>query len=233
MLSAIKTKYPRLILHKLKSTCEYYYIANWFAKDNSFQKGKHETIQNFTPRQLAGFPYHGCHSQGFLKFPDFFLTSVKFSWPTELTISHIRPDDGLNPPLATISSTYLFMLSASQVQCTSGYSVAFGSTGCRGLAGRLMPQVKCWVPESQTSRGIRGAYILIFITGLSKMQFPAFSGMELVFRKGTFLSLSSDLMKGAKRYLFCSWKRCSQKHEKGTFFTVESDVVKSAKKVPF
>ena len=65
------------------------------------------------------------------------------------------------------------------------------------------------------------------------MQFPAFSGMELVFRKGTFLSLSSDLMKGAKRYLFCSWKQCSQKHEKGAFFTVESDVVKSAKKVPF
>ena len=28
MLSAIETKYPRLILHKLKSTCEYYYIAN-------------------------------------------------------------------------------------------------------------------------------------------------------------------------------------------------------------
>ena len=117
MLSAIKTKYPRLILHtgKLKSTCEYYYIANWFTKDNSFQKGKHETIQNFTPRQLAGFPYHGCYSQGFLKLPHFFLTSVKFPWPTELTISHIRPDDGLNRPLATISSTYLFMLSASAV----------------------------------------------------------------------------------------------------------------------
>ena len=79
MLSAIKTKYPRLILHKLKSTREYYYIANWFTKDNSFQKGKHETIQNFTPRQLAGFPYHGCHSQGFLKFPDFFLTKCKIS----------------------------------------------------------------------------------------------------------------------------------------------------------
>ena len=156
MLSAIKTKYPRLILHKLKSTREYYYIANWFTKDNSFQKGKHETIQNFTPRQLAGFPYHGCYSQGFLKLPHFFLTSVKFPWPTELTISHIRPDDGLNPPLATISSTYLFMLSASQVQCTSGYSVAFGSTRGRGLAGRLMPQVKCWVPESKTSRGSGG-----------------------------------------------------------------------------
>ena len=56
---------------------------------------------------------------------------------------------------------------------------------------------------------------------------------DLKRERGTFLSLSRDLMKGAKRYLFCSWKRCSQKHEKGTFLTVESDVVKSAKKVPF
>ena len=58
---------------------------------------------------------------------------------------------------------------------------------------------------------------------------------DLKRERGTFLSLSSDLMKGAKRYLFCSWKRCShnQKREKGTFFTVESDVVKSARKVPF
>ena len=49
----------------------------------------------------------------------------------------------------------------------------------------------------------------------------------------TVLSLSSDLMKGAKRYLFSSWKRCSQKSQNGTFFAVGSDVVKSAKKVPF
>ena len=48
-----------------------------------------------------------------------------------------------------------------------------------------------------------------------------------------FLSLSSDLIKGAKRYLFCSWKWCSQKHQNGTFFAVGSDVVKSAKKVSF
>ena len=44
--------------------------------------------------------------------------------------------------------------------------------------------------------------------------------------------VSSDLMKGPKRYLFCSWKRCSQKREKGTFLAVGSDVLKSAKKVP-
>ena len=103
------------------------------------------------------FRYHGCHSQGFLKFPDFFLTNVKFPRPTELTISHIRTDDGLNPPLATISSTYLFMLSASQVQCTSGFSVAFGSTGCGGLAGRLMPRrhVEC---QSQKLLGGSGGH---------------------------------------------------------------------------
>ena len=48
----------------------------------------------------------------------------------------------------------------------------------------------------------------------------------------TFFSVSSDLMKGTKRYLFCSWKRCSQKCEKGTFLAVGSDVFKSAKKIP-
>ena len=47
-----------------------------------------------------------------------------------------------------------------------------------------------------------------------------------------FLLVSSDLMKGTKSYLFCSWKRCSQKHEKGTFLAVGSDVLKSVKKVP-
>ena len=51
-------------------------------------------------------------------------------------------------------------------------------------------------------------------------------------KRGTFFSVSSDLMKGTKRYLFCSWKRCSQKREKGTFLAVGSDVLKSAKKVP-
>ena len=56
---------------------------------------------------------------------------------------------------------------------------------------------------------------------------------DLKRERGTFLSLSGDLTKGTKRYLFCSWKRCSQKREKGTFFAVGSDVVKSAKKVPF
>ena len=34
-----------------------------------------------------------------------------------------------------------------------------------------------------------------------------------------------------ERYLFCSWKRCSQKREKGTFLAVGSDVLKSAKKL--
>ena len=33
-------------------------------------------------------------------------------------------------------------------------------------------------------------------------------------KRGTFFSVSSDLMKGTKRCLFCSWKRCSQKREK-------------------
>ena len=56
---------------------------------------------------------------------------------------------------------------------------------------------------------------------------------DLKRERGTFLSLSSDLMKGAKINIFCSWKRCSQKRENGTFFAVGSDVVKSASELPF
>ena len=41
---------------------------------------------------------YGCHSQRFQKFPDFFLTNVKFPWQTELTISQISPGNGLNAP---------------------------------------------------------------------------------------------------------------------------------------
>ena len=39
------------------------------------------------------------HSERFLKFPDVFLTNVKFFCPTELTISQISPDNGLYAPL--------------------------------------------------------------------------------------------------------------------------------------
>ena len=42
-----------------------------------------------------------------------FLKNGKFRWPTELTISHIRPDDGLNPSIKVIP-----FLSASHVQHT-------------------------------------------------------------------------------------------------------------------
>ena len=47
-------------------------------------------------------------------------------------------------------------------------------------------------------------------------------------KRGTFSSVSSDLIKGAKRYLFCSWKRCSQKRENGTFkvFKTKNSVFK-------
>ena len=33
------------------------------------------------------------------------------------------------------------MLSASHMQCTSGFLVALGGTGCRGSAGKLAPFV--------------------------------------------------------------------------------------------
>ena len=38
-----------------------------------------------------------------------------------------------------LPSTYILMLSASHMQCTSGFLVAFGGTGCRGSAGKLAP----------------------------------------------------------------------------------------------
>ena len=56
---------------------------------------------------------------------------------------------------------------------------------------------------------------------------------DLKREKGTFCHLQAISSKAPKRYLFCSWKRCSQKREKGTFFAVGSDALKSAKKVPF
>ena len=37
--------------------------------------------------------WHGCYSQRFLDFPDFFLTTVKLPWPTELTIAQISSDN--------------------------------------------------------------------------------------------------------------------------------------------
>ena len=44
---------------------------------------------------------------GFLNFPDFFLTNVKFPLPTEQTISQIIPENGLNPSLTVILPTHL------------------------------------------------------------------------------------------------------------------------------
>ena len=47
------------------------------------------------------------------------LKNVKFPWPTELTISQISPDNGLNPRLSNgILSTHLLILTASHMHCT-------------------------------------------------------------------------------------------------------------------
>ena len=51
-------------------------------------------------------------------FPDFFLTSVKFSWPTELKVLQTSPENGLNAPLTAIPTAHLFMLSGSHMQNT-------------------------------------------------------------------------------------------------------------------
>ena len=52
-------------------------------------------------------------------------------------------------------------------------------------------------------------------------------------KRGSFLSLSSDLMKGAKRYLFSSWKRCSQKRQNGIFLHLEVMLLKVRKRYLF
>ena len=57
----------------------------------------------FKTKRKQGLPDHrlGCHNQRFLKFPDFFLTSVKFPWPTELTINftnNINPENDSTIP---------------------------------------------------------------------------------------------------------------------------------------
>ena len=75
--------------------------------------------------------------------------------------------------------------------------MAFGGTGCRGSAGRLAPFVPHVLMSSASARvknfhgggggggRVRGMVLLeIFIIGLSKMQFPAFSGSELVNQDG-------------------------------------------------
>ena len=79
------------------------------------------------------------------------------------------------------------MLSASHMQCTSGFLVAFGGTGCRGSAGKLTP----FVPQvlMLSARVINfqwgvGAWSPSKFIGLSKMQFPAFSGSALVNQDG-------------------------------------------------
>ena len=81
------------------------------------------------------------------------------------------------------------MLSASHMQCTSGFLVAFGGTGCRGSAGKLAPFVpqvlmlSARVINFQWGGGGRAWSPSKFI-GLSKMQFPAFSGSALVNQDG-------------------------------------------------
>ena len=49
--------------------------------------------------------------------------------------------DSTLPSQPSPAATYLFMLSASHVQCASWFSIAFGSTRWRGLSGGLAPFV--------------------------------------------------------------------------------------------
>ena len=79
-------------------------------------------------------------------FPDFFLTNVKFPWPTELTISQ--------------SSDLMMDSTLPSLVVYIRVSVAFGSTGCRGSAGRLalfVPQVQMLSARVKTLWGGLGA----------------------------------------------------------------------------
>ena len=49
-----------------------------------------------------------------LTFPCLFLTTVKFPWPTELTISQISPDNGLNATLSAITHPSIIAFSKSR-----------------------------------------------------------------------------------------------------------------------
>ena len=49
-----------------------------------------------------------------LTFPCLFLTTVKFPWPTELTISQISPDNGLNATLSAITYPSIIAFSKSR-----------------------------------------------------------------------------------------------------------------------
>ena len=99
-------------LHTNKKGCG---IRSWgYMK---FESLAHTCWQPRVRKYCGCYQSHGCHSQRLLTFPDFFLTNVKFPWPTELPISQISPHNGLNAPLTAIPSTHLFKLLASHVQC--------------------------------------------------------------------------------------------------------------------
>ena len=122
---------------------------------------KMESIRNWVSLIFSGKNLVMVHTaRGFwnsLPFPNVFPTNVKFPRHTVLTISHIRPDDGLNaPPLTAPLHLYILMLSASHMQCTSGFLVAFGGTGCRGSAGKLAPFVPHVLMSSARVKNFRG-----------------------------------------------------------------------------
>ena len=60
---------------------------------------------------------NGCHSEKFLKFPDFslpFPDNCKISLTNWINNSQISPDNGLNAPLTTIPHPYITAFSKSR-----------------------------------------------------------------------------------------------------------------------
>ena len=162
MLSAIKTKYPRLILHKLKSTREYYYIANWFTKDNSFQRGKHETIENFTPRQLAMVSLSWLPQPGVSEIPWLFPDKCKIS-PTNWINNFTHQTWWWTQPSPRnhLLHIFIYAFSKSGAVYIRVFSCIWKYRMWR-FSWQTHAEATCWVPESKTSRRIRGAHILIF-----------------------------------------------------------------------
>ena len=122
----------------------------------------------------ACWPWHGCHSQRFLKFPD------------QLN------NDGLNPPLTAIPCLNLFIyaFSKSRAVCIRVFHSIWKYQMKRFIWGT---RTFCatgvsveWRSQKRLGGGGSGGIFPreIFMIGLSKMQFPTFSGSQLVNQKG-------------------------------------------------
>ena len=126
----------------------------------------------------ACWPWHGCRSQRFLKFPTF---SLKF--PDQLN------NDGLNPPLAAIPCLKLFIyaFSKSRAVCIRVFHSIWKYQMNRFIWGTHTfcatgVYVEWWSQKLLGGGGGPGGIFPreILMIGLSKMQFPTFSWSQFI-----------------------------------------------------